>query len=92
MLHSSRPFRVRLRGLFLIPCPGLPAAAGQSCSPQAGSKEHWNINPHRRGARGWKVFPPLLEVHTMAVQPVPLCAPSGGVGERWQPPPAFLGA
>lgn len=53
MLYTGRPFGARLRGLFLIPRPGLPAALGQFCSPRAGSKEHRNINPHLRHAQGW---------------------------------------
>lgn len=61
MLHASRPFRGRLRGLFLIPWPGLAAAVGQSCSLRAQTP----MLTTRMLRAAALLFPPFLEVSSL---------------------------
>lgn len=60
MLHASRPFRARLRGLFLIPRPGLAAGVGLSCSLRAQT----SIPTTTMLRAGAPVLPPFLEIYS----------------------------
>lgn len=79
MLHVGRPFGARLRGVFLIPQPGLPAAAGPILlpagwiqrAPKHARRQHQPSPPQRSGLKlpyfppCWK-YRPLAPVHLKA--------------------------
>lgn len=60
MLYTSRPFRARLRGLFLIPWPEHAAAVGQCCSLRAQT----SILTTTMLRAGALVLPPFLEMYS----------------------------